>query len=217
MFQMLANYREAFINAVLTTLQLTLLTAVFGTMLGILIAFLRMSKIRFVRWLATLYVETFLALPLLVLIIWIYFALPVWIGGLRLPPFSAALIALTINLAPFIAETLRAGFQSIPKGYALAGMSVGMSPFQIFRRITLPLVIRRTMAALMTQYVTMLKLVSLCSIIAVPEILYVGNNIISREQRPIEIYTLVAVLYLLMILPLTFLSRFFERKFVVRN
>jgi polar amino acid transport system permease protein len=215
--RILWDYKYAFLNGVVVTLELAVLTAALATVFGVIVTFCRLSKFKLLRWLAAVYVEIFLALPLLVLMIWIYFALPAFGGVFRLSPFMAASLALIINLTPFISETLRAGFESIPKGYYLAGIAVGMRSSQIFRRITLPLVVRRTLPALITQYVSMLKLIALASVIAVPELLYIGNNIISREQRPLEVYSGVAMLYLVMIIPITLLSRLLEKRFVVRN
>jgi len=216
-FHFIWQYSPALLKGVLLTLELTAIAVVGGTVLGTLLAVLRTSRVGLLRWLAVAYIEAGLALPLLVLLIWINYCLSQISSLLTFGSFTVAAIALVLNLAPFVCETIRSGFATLPDDYALAARAVGMSEWQTFRRVTFPLALRRTLPGLIAHYVTTLKLVSICSIIAVPEIVHTSSAIISREFRPLEVYTAMGVIYLLMVLPFTLLARFLEKRFLVKN
>jgi polar amino acid transport system permease protein len=216
-FRVVWLYKEAFFNGLLVTLGLTALVCIFGTILGLFLALGRLARSGVVKALSIAYIEVFLALPLLVLLLWMYHALTFVSPVLRLSGFQAALLAMTLNLAPFIAETIRAGIESIPRGQGEAALSVGMSYSQMLRRIILPQAIRRVTPPLLTQYITMLKLSPLASFIAVAELLKSANDVILTTYRPMEIYTAVAVIYLIIILPLTLGTRLLERRYVIRT
>lgn len=211
------QYKGTFLSGLLMTLELTALASIFGSILGIPLAIGRLSNKRYLRYISIAYIEIFLALPLLVLLIWVYFALPILIKPLVLSGFWAAVIAMSLNLAPFVAETVRAGIESIPKGQFEAAIAVGMSTKQAFLRIIFPQAIRRVVPPLLTQYITTLKLSSLASVIAVYELVYSASNLISTTFRPMEVYTTVAIVYLMIILPLSFAVRFFEKRYILRT
>jgi len=119
---------------------------------------------------------------------------------------------MSINLAPFVSETLRAGLDSIPKGYTEAGIALGIPKRKIVRNILIPQVFSEMLPALITQYITLFKLSSLASVIAVNEILHTANNIISETYRPLEVFTVVALIYIVIVIPISKLSRQFEIK-----
>jgi polar amino acid transport system permease protein len=216
-YRFLVAYAPAIINGALVTLQLAAIAIVGGTALGLAVAALRSSRYRTLRWLTIIYIETGLALPLLVLLIWMSYCLPQISRRLTFSNYTVAAVALVVNLAPFVAETLRSGFATLPEDYYLAARAVGMTELQAFRRVTFPLALRRTLPGLIAHYVTTLKLVSICSVIAVPEIVHTSSTIISREFRPLEVYTTMGLAYLVMILPFTILARGLERRYQVRN
>lgn len=216
-FRFLWQYLPALFKGVLITLELTAVAVAGGTLLGVLVAVLRDVGPRPLRWLIAIYVEIGLATPLLILLIWINYCGPLISNLLAFNGFTVASIALVINLAPFVGETLRSGFATLPDSYALAARAVAMNSWQTFSRVTFPLALRRSFPSLIAQYVTTLKLVSLCSIIAVPEIVHTSSAIISKEFRPLEVYTAMGVIYLVTVLPFTILSRFWEKRLLVKN
>jgi polar amino acid transport system permease protein len=216
-FWFIWHYVPALLNGVAVTLELSVIAVAIGTAAGVLFAVLRGSRITILRWFAICFVETGLALPLAVLLIWINYCLPQVSSLFTFNSFTVAALALAINLTPFVCETIRSGFATLPEDYALAARAIGMSDWQAFVRVTFPLSLRRTLPGLIAHYVTTLKMVSICSIIAVPEILHTSSTIISNEFRPLEVYTTMAVLYLLMVLPFTIFARVLERHFLVRN
>ncbi len=216
-FQFVWKYLPALLHGMWVTLVLTVLSCLLGTVFGTGLALLRLTRFRPLRWMLAAVVELGLAIPVLVWLIWIKFCGPQISDVLRLDNFTVAVISLTLALTPFVSETLRSAFDTLPRRYSLAASAVGMSAWQSFRRILLPLAFRRTWPVMISHYVTVMKLVSVCSIIAVPELIHNSMLIISREFRPLEAYTTAAFLYVLMVLPLTALSRVLERSYLVRS
>jgi len=204
-------FKEALLKGTAVTVELTFLAILFGTAAGVLLAFGRLSRLKIVCWPSVAFIELFRALPLLVLLVWLYFCLPI-VSGVRISAFTTAAIALSMNLAAFAAETFRAGIEAIPRGQLEVARTLGMTPYQIRTRIVLPQAVRQMMPALVGLYVTMLKLSSLASVIAVGEVLHAANNIIANTYRPLEVYTAIALIYVALVLPATLLSQRLENK-----
>lgn len=198
-------------------MELSLISCVIGTILGLFLALGRRSKNSWFRIPSIVGTEILLALPLLVLLIWIYYCLPILNRSFALNAFSSGVVALSLNLSAFVGETLRAGLETIPRSYTDAAHVIGLSRWQSFRGIVLPLAVRRVLPPLLAQYITTIKLSSLASVIAVYEFLHSAENIIAMTYRPLEVYTAVAVGYLVVILPLSLGVRFLEKRIVVRT
>lgn len=206
---MILQYKQVLTQGALVTLWLTLLVVSIGTVIGLLIGLLRRSKNSLFSISAKIYIELFRALPILVLLIWMYYVAPLLVG-IRFSPFISALIALSLNLSAFVAETVRAGIEAIPKAQFESGVALGLRPHQVMRTIILPQAFRNILPNLMGSYVTQLKNSSLASVIAVNELLHLSNTLISNTYRPLEIYTAVAFGYVCMILPFTLLANKLE-------
>lgn len=200
-FNVVFTYKEAILGAALTTLELTLVAIIFGTALGLVLCLARISKNGAMRLAADAFVEIFRDLPLLVVLIWLFYALPS-LGGVKLSAFETALIGLSINLGAFSSDIFKAGINSVPKGQREASFSLGLSEYQTMKEIVLPQAMRVVLPPLTGRYIETIKLTSLASVIAVEELLHVGGNLISLSFRPLEIYTAVAIVYFLMIFPL---------------
>lgn len=212
-WRIISEYRMVFIEGALTTLWLTLFVVVVGTFLGIILAFFKQSRFFILRFLAKAYIEVFRALPILVVIIWIYYALPV-IFDWRVSAFKAAGISLSLHLSAFVAETIRAALQSIPMAQLESGLALGISRLKTMLFIIIPQALRNMIPNLLGLYINELKNSSLASVIAVDELLHRGNILISGTFRPLEIYTAVAVTYLLIIIPFVILAHYFERRLI---
>jgi polar amino acid transport system permease protein len=158
-----------------------------------------------------IYVEVFRAIPLLVLLLWIYYGLPV-LFGIKLGVFAAGVIALSLSDAAFEAEIFRGGIQSIAKGQSEAAQSLGLSNWQSMRLIILPQALRRVLPALGNQFVYVLKMSSLVSVIGYQELTRRANELTLAEYRPLEIYTLLVIEYLILILIASWLVRRLERR-----
>lgn len=188
------------LQGALVTLQLTVFSVILGLVGGSLIGIVRLSKIAPVRWLARAYVDFFRGTPLLVQIFMIYFGIPAISQELgftfTLQPFTAAVIALSLNSAAYIAEIVRAGIQSIEIGQGEAAQSLGLSSVQIMRYVIFPQAFRRMLPPLGNEFISMLKDTSLVAVIGFEELFRKGQLIVSENYRAFEIYAAVAVVYL---------------------
>lgn len=188
------------LSGVLVTLQLTILSVSFGLIIGSLIGIIRLSQIKAVRWIARAYVDFFRGTPLLVQIFMIYFGLPAIMQAsgfnFSLNPLLAAVIALSLNSAAYIAEIVRAGIQSIEIGQTEASKALGLNPLQTMRLIIFPQAFRRMIPPLGNEFISLLKDTSLVAIIGFEELFRKGQLIVAENYRPFEIYATVAIIYL---------------------
>ncbi len=205
------QYKIVFLEGALVTLELTGVVILIGTALGALLASLEKSGNVTLSVLSRVYIEMFRALPILVVLIWIFYVVPV-LWNWNTSPFSTAVMALSLNLSAFVAETFRAALDSVPRSQLESGLALGMSRRQATMHIVVPQAVRNMIPNLLGLYITEMKNSSLASIIAVNEILHRANILISNTFRPLEIYTVVAMTYLIIILPFIWLSRFAERR-----
>ena len=149
--------------------------------------------------------------PLLIQIVWFYYALPVVIG-VNLPAWLAAGLGLTLYMGAFSAEIFRAGIMSIDKGQWHAARALGMLPGAMMRRIILPQATRRMLPPFVNQSVLQLKNTSLLSVVAVPDLMYTGTLLVSETFRPLEVYTSLAALYFVILYPLQKLAKLLEQR-----
>jgi polar amino acid transport system permease protein len=192
------------------TLELTASSLAAGIVLGLVIGAGRYSRSRMLRWLATAYVELFRNTPVLVQIMWFFFAFPI-LSPFAVSAYTAAALALTLNTSAFAAEIFRAGIQSIAPGQWDAARALGMTYPQQLRRIILPQAVRRMLPAFTNRGLELLKMTSLASTIAFPELLYSAKTIAAAHFNPIEAYTTVALVYFAIAWPLTQLVYAIER------
>jgi His/Glu/Gln/Arg/opine family amino acid ABC transporter permease subunit len=190
------------------TLLLTCLALLFGIPLGLLIALGRLSGIRLLSLLLTVYVEVLRGTPLLMQVFVIYFVLPA--AGVQVPQFAAGVIALSLNAAAYISEIFRAGIESIDRGQMEAARSLGMDYRCAMRWVILPQTLRRVLPPLTNEAVALLKDTSIVSIISITELSRAGREQASNSGAPVTIVVAVAALYLVMTLPLTQLVRWLE-------
>ena len=193
------------------TVSVSIISIFFATLLGLLISIIGLSKLKFVRYLNISYIEIIRSVPVLVMILWIYYGLPVLVG-INFTAFTAGIIALSICDSPFLAEIFRSGFEAVPKGQNEAGTSLGMRFYERFRLIILPQAIKIILPALGNQFVYMLKMSSLVSIIGLNELTRKANELVVSQYRPLEIYTFLVLEYLVLILVISYLVRRIEIK-----
>ncbi|WP_025038613.1 amino acid ABC transporter permease [Bradyrhizobium sp. DOA9] len=196
---------------VLYTLYYTLITVTGGLVLGLVVGLIQFSRYKALVFLGWLFVEFFRNIPLLVILLWTYYALPIFLN-INIDKGIAGFLALTCYGAAFYAEILRAGIQSIDVGQSDAAVALGMSYGQRMRRIILPQAFRRMIPPLVGQSIMQMKNTSLLSTITVPDLLYQAGYISSFTYKPMEVYTAVGILFLIMLVPLTVLSRMLERR-----
>jgi polar amino acid transport system permease protein len=203
------------LSAIGTTVLAAVLSMIGSLILGLPIALLRLSRPRF-GWIAYLYIELFRNLPLLVLVFWIFTVLPL-VTGLALDPFTCGVLALTLNLAAFVAEIYRAGITSIGPGQRHAALALGMTRPQSYRRIILPQAIARVVPALGNLWVSLFKDTSILSVIGVGELMYEGRMVATDTYRPLEVFTGVAVIYYIIAYPQALGVNWMFERFQVRE
>jgi polar amino acid transport system permease protein len=184
--------------------------------LGASVALAGLSRRPALRRVNRVYVELFRAIPLLVLLLWVFYGLPVIIG-LQLGVFATGVLSLALSDSAFEAEVFRAGIQSVPKGQIEAAKSLGLSWYQQMRLVVMPQAIKVILPALGNQFVYVLKMSSLVSVIGLQELTRRANELNVNEYRPLEIYTLLVGEYLLLILVVSYLVRRLERRLANAN
>ena len=202
---------EFLISGVGMTLALSVSAILISVVMGLLLAVSLLSPYKALRWLARSYVECFRAIPLLVLLLWVYYGLPV-VSGLQFGAFSAGVMSLALSDAAFEAEVFRAGLQSVAKGQREAAETLGLSRWSTLRYVVFPQAIRTILPALGNQFVYVLKMSSLVSVIGLQEFTRRANELNVTEYRPLEIYTFLVFEYLLLILLASWGVRRLERK-----
>ncbi|WP_288587848.1 amino acid ABC transporter permease [uncultured Methylobacterium sp.] len=210
-FSFLLQYKGLIAIGALYTIGFTIVTAIAGFVVGGLIAVARLANARVVTLPLLAFIEIFRCTPVLVQLVWIYYALPIVIG-VELKPATAAFIALTLYGASFFAEIIRGGIASIDTGQWDAGRALGMRRAALMRRVVLPQALKRMIPPLVNQVVLQLKNTSLLSVLAVPDLLYQGQLITSATYKPLEVYTMIAVIYFIILFPLTTLAHGLERR-----
>lgn len=193
------------------TLRLFAICAVAGLLLGLLIGLARQSPRAWLRWPATAFVEFFRNTPVLVQILWFYFALPI-LAPFEISPLAAAALGISLNSAAFTAEIVRGGIASIDRGQWEAARALGMTGAQAMRRIVLPQALRRMLPALTNRGIEIFKMSTLASAVAYVELLQQGKLLASLNFNPIETYTVIAVIFFLCLLPLVQATYWLERR-----
>jgi len=178
---------------------------------GLVIALLRLYGPSWLRVPIVLYIDSMRAIPVLVVLVWTFFALPI-VAGVTMSPVTAALIGLTIHLAAYAAEIVRAGIESVRPGQTRAALALGMSRAQVVRRILLPQAIVRMLPAFGSLLSITIKDTAIASVIAVPELMRQSETVAGQSFQPIEIFSFAMLLYFLMLFPVTRgVDRFYRR------
>ena len=193
------------------TIYISVISIIISMIVGFIVAIPSLAKNRFLTYINIGYVEIVRAIPLLVLILWIYYGLPI-MTGLSFSPFVSGIIALAISESAFQAEIFRAGINSIKKAQWEAGSSLGLTFYKRLRLIIIPQAIKNILPALGNQFVYVLKMSSLVSIIGIADLTRKANELVVSTYRPLEIYTFLILEYLILILIVSFFVRKLEKK-----
>ena len=198
------------LSGLTTTIYISVVSIVISMFLGLVVAIPSLAKNRFLTYINIGYVEIVRAVPLLVLILWIYYGLPI-MTGISFSPFVSGIIALAISESAFQAEIFRAGINSIKKAQWEAGSSLGLNFFKRLRLVILPQAIKNILPAIGNQFVYVLKMSSLVSIIGIGDLSRKANELVVTTYRPLEIYTFLILEYLVLILIVSFFVRKLEK------
>ena len=187
-------------KALWITVLVSLLSAAFGLLLGVLVAIGRTYGPRLLDLVLGFYVDSMRAIPLVVVLVWGYFAFPLLIGR-SLDAVTAAVIALSLHLAAYAAETIRAGLTSVRPGQMRAALAIGMSRPQAIRTVILPQALIRMLPALGSLLVIAIKDSAIASVVAVPELMRQSQILAGKTYRPFEIYTVAMLVYFCLCYP----------------
>lgn len=206
-FEFLLKYYPFYIEGIKITLLLSLLTIIFGTLLGLVLCILKISKYKFLRSIASVYIEIIRGTPLIVQLIVIHYGFKI-----NMTEMTSATIALSINSAAYIAEIIRAGISSINKGQMEAARSLGMNHFQSMKLIIIPQAIKNILPALGNEFVVLIKESAIVSYIGLADIMYKANQIRSLTYLTLEPLLVAAIIYFVITFTISKLIQYFERK-----
>ena len=202
---------DALIAGAVGTFRIFLICLVLGLSLGLLVGLARYSRRKIFYFPASVFVEFFRNTPVLVQILWFYFAMPMLLP-FEISPLMAAALGISLNSAAFSSEIYRGGIQSIEPGQWESAYALGMSSAQAMRRIILPQALRSMLPALTNRGIEIFKMSTLASAVAYVELLQQGKLIASLNYNPIEAYTVIALVFFAVLYPLVQLTYLLERK-----
>ncbi|ASP81346.1 amino acid ABC transporter permease [Sinorhizobium meliloti] len=201
-FAIVLKFQEALLLGLWTTLKLTLICIVLGCVLGFLLALARTSKRAILRGVSGIYVEFFRGTPVLVQLFWIFFCLPL-ILGVELSNMASGIIALTLYMGAISSETFRASLKSVGREQLDACVALGLSPWVRTTSVVLPQAVLRAAPTLLSNCVSLFKESALVSAVGMADLMFVGQNISNNTARPVEVLTVVALIYFVIAFPLT--------------
>ncbi|HEY0234966.1 MAG TPA: amino acid ABC transporter permease [Afipia sp.] len=194
-FNILLQYKDLLLHGLLVSFQLTLLAIIGGMFIGTLLALMRMSSIWIVSALAGAYVNFLRSLPLILVIFWFYVLTPKIVGH-PIDAYSSVLIAFILFEAAYYCEIIRAGISSVKRGQVQAGLAVGFGYLSAMRYVVLPQALRNMLPVLLTQAIIMFQDTSIVYVVGVRDFLTTADVVANSTNRPIELYSAVAVVYL---------------------
>ena len=201
-FSVITTHARFLGSGIVVTLVLSLLSGLTSLAAGLVVALLRLYGPRWLKPLVVLYIDSMRAIPVLVVLVWTFFALPI-VTGITMPPFWAALIGLTVHLAAYVAEIVRSGVESVRPGQTRAAMALGMSRAQAVRRIVMPQALVRMLPAFGSLLSITIKDTAIASVIAIGELMRQSETLAGQSFQPIEVFSFAMLVYFLMLFPVT--------------
>ena len=209
-FADVGDYLPDLLRGALISVELTICVMLLSLVAGLLLALGKIGRQPVIRFFCNVYIEVIRGTPALLQLFYIYFVLPSL--GIRFDPFLAGVIGLSVNYSAYLAEVYRAGIEAVPKGQVEAAKALGMSRRKLLRVIVLPQAIQRMVPAFTNRAVELAKTSSLASVLSVHELMYQGRLLSSTYYRPLEILTVVALTYFVLIYPFSYASHRLEQR-----
>ena len=214
------KYRMLLLNGAKITLIVSVLTIIFGLICGILMAFMKMSKIKILKIFANIYVEFIRGTPVLVQIFLVYYGLPIMgvqvpsivIGGVDISRIVSGTLALVINTTAYVCEIVRGGIESIDYGQTEGALALGMKPERAMLAIVFPQAMKNILPSLGNEFITIIKTSSQISVIGIADLMYTADTIRGISFKPMEPLILVALIYFAITFIISTLLRHFEKK-----
>lgn len=208
-FHIVGQYLPVLLRGLVYTLEITGLGIGFSLALGTLVAMCRLAKFLPLRVIVTAYIEIMRGTPMLVQLVWFYYALPI-ITGIQLPAFEAVVLAFSLNGGAFYGEAIRSGIQAVAKEQVETASILGLNYVQRMRYVIVPQAFRTVLPVLISLSISLFKDTSLVSTLGLADLMYNGQSVATATYRPLEIFTTVAFLYFIVALPVTLLLRRLE-------
>ena len=217
MIYIIEAYGTMLLSALGSTLLMTFLSLCFARAIGMIFGLMHVGSTRLIHLLGTVYVDAVRGVPLIVLTYFIYFGMPQGIQALGFPDFrlnalQAGTIALSMNCGAYMAEIIRAGIQSVDRGQMEAGRSLGLSYGSAMALIVIPQAVRTMIPSIINQFIITLKDTSILSVIAFPELTNVGKTIMGNTFKNLETWAIIGVMYMVVIITLSKISKRIERR-----
>lgn len=197
MLEILVKYSSYFITGLKSTLGLSIISVLIGIVIGSLLALMKLSKHKPLKWIAAVYIEVVRGTPMITQLFIVYFGSYV-LFGLDMNPFIAGIIAVSLNSGAYVAEIIRSGIQSIDKGQMEAGRSLGMTQSMTMKEIIMPQAVKNILPALCNEFITVIKETSIVSVIGVTDLMYNVNIVRGISFRPLEPLLIAAVIYFIL-------------------
>ena len=197
MLEILIKYSSYFITGLKSTLGLSIISVLIGIVIGSLLALMKFSKHKPLKWIAAVYIEVVRGTPMITQLFIVYFGSYV-LFGLDMNPFIAGIIAVSLNSGAYVAEIIRSGIQSIDKGQMEAGRSLGMTQSMTMKEIIMPQAVKNILPALCNEFITVIKETSIVSVIGVTDLMYNVNIVRGISFRPLEPLLIAAVIYFIL-------------------
>ncbi|NIE76231.1 amino acid ABC transporter permease [Pantoea sp. Ap-967] len=210
-FHFLSGTLPALLDGLKVTLELALVANLIGLACGFVLCLMTLNRWFFVRWPAQLFIEFFRCTPALLQIIWFFYCVPM-LFDVFIDPIAMGFLALGLNLTAFNAEAYRAGVQAVPREHLDASIALGLKSWQRTLYVILPQSLRSALPVLITNGIGTLQQSALVAIVAVADLMYVGKSLATEAYRPLETYTLIALVYFALSLPVAQLVQWFERR-----
>ena len=209
---MIGRYPNGPLGGLGLTLYLAVVSCILSVFGGLILGLLSISKHAWIRWPSVLFINAVRGLPLLMVIFWMYFLLPILLGKTT-PESQTVIMGLTLFTSAYMSQIVRAGIEGIPKGQTEAALSTGLKPWQAMLYIVLPQGLRNMIPSFVNQFVSLIKDTSLAFIVGVSELTHVGTQINNRTMAyPTEIFIFIAFVYFIICYAFTSLSRVLERR-----
>lgn len=209
-FSAVWEHRDMLLSGALGTAKIAVVAILLGVVIGVVLATMRLSKNKWLELPAIWFTEFYRNTPPLIHFFWAFYGLPVLIG-VSLDPYVAAIIALSTQSGAFYAEVIRGGVVSIERGQWEAARAIGMKPFQVVARVVLPQAAQRMLPPFLERSFELIKTTALASTLAYSDLMYQAMQVNSITFRPLEVYTLVALIFFTSLLLLSFLAHLLER------
>lgn len=214
-FSVLLRFQDALLKGLLTTLELTLICIVLGCAIGFFVGLARTSDNRILRGVSGFYVEFFRGTPVLLQLFWIFFCLPLLLGT-ELSNFTSAVIALTLYMGAITSETFRASLRSIGREQYDACVALGLPRWTQTTSVVLPQAVLRAIPTLLSNCISLFKESALVSAVGMADLMFIGSNISNNTARPVEVLTVVALIYFMIAFPLTRAVTFIEQRILTK-